>query len=286
MLLKVRIVEMKEKLFVVLFILTSINFAQGQVAPQLPPDFGPRLPGPNELNALQDTVLVEPGRPSVELALRAFYRSIQSFVSVLESEKRVAGRGWAIGKSDYEVFKNAVSKAVEKRSELFREATGIKEETSDDFWKKVVDAEIASEKELTAMLEQVLDPDQQESFFIEHSRDLSLTILTSATFREKANLDQRTVDTLSQIKKNFLTVHAAIVNGKPMPPGKLISVSRDFIACLKPEQLDIFLVLTGRKDADISLEEHISYRMGSEERRHFLDAIPALKKFVKTDAIR
>jgi hypothetical protein len=242
-----------------------------------------RLLGPDELRDQRDSVVLLSSQQSVELNLRTFYGSIQSFVSVLQSEKRVTGRGWSIDKSDYRIWKDAIEKAVSRRLALVQEAKGMKA-ASDDFWKKVVETEVKSEKELTEMLQHVLPPDQQDSFLLEHSKGLGVSILTSVIFSEKAKLEPRIIDGLVQTKKNSLTLQLDAMNGKPIPPGKFLALQRTFIACLTPEQFDILLVLSGRKDVDISLEEHLSSRVALAEREHLLDAIPALKKYVKTAA--
>lgn len=282
---KQRTVKMKPCMFIFCFFVAS-SFAHSQITrqddEQSLQESAARLIGPDELREKGDRVILGAER-TVELDLRTFHSSIQSFVSVLQTEKRVAGRGWSIDKSDYLDWKNAIDKAVSRRLELVQESKGMKV-ASDDFWKKVVESEVAAEKELGEMLQRVLPPDQQDNFLIEHSKDLGVSILTSMIFRDKAKLEPKTFETLQQTRKSSFALQVGAISGKPIPPGKFLAFQRAFIACLTPEQFDVLLVLTGRKDSDTSLEEHMSSRVALAEREHLLEAIPALKKYVKTAA--
>ena len=238
-----------------------------------------RLVGPDDLGERGNGATLG-SVASVELNLRTFHRSIQSWVSVLQTEKRMAGRGWSVERSEFQDWKSAIDKAISKRQELVDEAKLVNVD-SDDFWKKVIDYEIAAERELSDMLQNVLPPDQQDNFLIEHSKELGVCILTSRMFSDQAKLDRKTIEMLLQIRKDSFVFQANAIRGKPVPPGKFLALQRAFIASLTPDQFGVLLVLTGRKDSDTSLEEHMSSRISKEERVHLVEAIPALKKYVK-----
>jgi hypothetical protein len=244
-----------------------------------------RLVSPEELQQRDGIMTAMGSELTPEQLLESFYFNTTSFVKVLQAEKRVSGRGWTIRAADFPEWKNAIDKASKQRLELAKEARNLKA-SSDEFWKKVFDSEITAEKDLCEMLQSVFSPDEQDSFLIDHGRELSTSILTSPMFRDKAKLDTKQYDSLVKAQRDHFAFKVQASSGKPIPQVRIRSVGRAFVTPLTPEQFGVWIELTGRKDPSISLEEHLTSRVDATERGYLIEAMPELRKYVKTHGLK
>lgn len=279
-----------KKFVVVLYFLGSVSFgitqSSGQVTDTPSLESLPQQKLQNAKELQEQTGAIRIGTESTsEQVLDYFYFNTQSFVKVLQAEKRVAGGSWAVQQSDYSEWKNAIDKATKRRLELAKESKSL-DRLSDEFWAKVFDAEITAEKDLGEMLQSVLPPNELDNFLVEHAKELGTSILTSPIFRDRASLDSKQYDALVRVKKDHFAITVRIGSEKSVLPARLQAMRREFVLPLTAEQFGVYMELTGRKDPSISLEEHMTSRIDATQRGYLIDAIPGLRKYVKTSATK
>ncbi len=211
---------------------------------------------------------------SPPLAVMGFYGSIRSFTDTMRA-CRISGRGWQIDKEERLEWNRSVEIAVSQRQALVAEASGM-EALNDAFWSKVFDSELDSQIALEATLKNALPPNEVDAFIIEHAKELGGCIITSTVFRDQAKIDEKTYCWLLKDRRKGFEILVNMMERNPQP-GDLSQIGSP--KDLELEQLRKLLVLQGRMESSMSLEEHFEL-VSSREREVFVTTMPKLRDYL------
>jgi hypothetical protein len=209
--------------------------------------------------------------------LRAFYSGTTGLVHALQMT-RISGRGWQFAKAGVKPLRQAVTNCLHTREAFLAEASGLNE-TNPEFWSRVIEAEMASEKTLRSVLDELLDPKQQKAFFIENARELSTVVFYSPLFWKLADVDEEQQNWLWAKHREDLMRSARIVSAKKV--AVFTPVNR--ISALSVKQLEILLVLQARMEEDMSLEEYLELASPGEV-EFFIRSNQSVRRLVETSS--
>ncbi len=214
--------------------------------------------------------------PSQQIA--AFYGVARSLLTDSLQSVRVSGRGWMLKKEYRKRYRSAVEKALATREVFTKEAAEM-EQLDDDFWDRVVKAEVAAELSLSALLSEVLTIEEQKAFYIENAKELSGAVFYSDTFAVLAELQDKQRNAMVKGLEISSRRRAEMV-ARPLSDRRGMQPA-NFVGGLSVRQLEVLFILQARMDEGMTLREY--FELASErERAYFARVNVAARRLMES----